>query len=175
MTSQTEEAADCSLFPILWARLPGVPRCRFHCRTILTADMLTISSKSRYGLQAVLSLAENHGHGLLQIKDISRRNNIPPQYLGQIFNQLVKADIIRSVRGKSGGYRLARPPEEITVLEILEVLEGNLELVGSDSGNDAIHDLLRQAEQALRKTFSLSLADLQEQQKKKQQVIFFDI
>ncbi len=137
--------------------------------------MLTISSKSRYGLQAVLSLAEHHGQGLLQIKDISRRNNIPPQYLGQIFNQLVKADIIRSVRGKSGGYRLARPPADIRVIEILEVLEGDLDLAGDGENTDAIHELLHQAQQALRSTFSLSLADLLARQEKKKQVLTFDI
>ena len=137
--------------------------------------MLTLSSKSRYGLQAVLSLAEHHGRGLLQIKDISRRNNIPPQYLGQIFNQLVKADIIRSVRGKSGGYRLARPPAKIPVLEVLEVLEGNLELTSNDEQGDAIHELLLQAEQALHKTFSLSLADLLARQEKKRQILTFHI
>ncbi len=137
--------------------------------------MLTISSKSRYGLRAALSLAGHHGQGLLQIREISRRNNIPLQYLGQIFNRLVKADIIRSVRGKSGGYSLSRPPSEISVLEILEVLEGGPDLAGDEDSNDAIHDLLRQAEQALRRSLDVSLADLLARQEKKNQVLMFDI
>ncbi|MFN2366690.1 MAG: Rrf2 family transcriptional regulator, partial [Desulfurivibrionaceae bacterium] len=65
--------------------------------------MLTLSTKSRYGLKAVLALAENEGRGLLQIREIARLKNIPRHYLEQIFNQLGKAGIIRSVRGKNGG------------------------------------------------------------------------
>ncbi len=139
-----------------------------------TETLLTISNKSRYGLHALLSLAGHYGHGLLQIKDISRRNSIPPQFLGQIFNQLVKADIISSMRGKGGGYQLSRPPSEISVLEILEVLEGGLELAG-DGDNDVVRELFRQAEDTLRALLDLSLADLLERQKKQKQVLSFDI
>ena len=96
--------------------------------------MLTISTKSRYGLKAVLALAENEGQGLLQIREIARMKNIPRQYLEQIFNQLGKARIIRSVRGKNGGYKLARPSREIFAAEIITLLEGGIEFVAGRSG-----------------------------------------
>ena len=138
--------------------------------------MLTLNSKSRYGLLATLALAEHHGRGLMQIKDISRRHAIPVQYLAQIFSLLVKADLIRSVRGKNGGYRLSRNPASITVLEILEVLEGGISLTGPDDpADDAVHDLLVQAEQQLRKVFDISLADLLGRHLEKQHILMFNI
>jgi Rrf2 family protein len=140
--------------------------------------MLTIGSKSKYGILAVLSLARNHEQGLLQIKDISSQNTIPNQYLGQIFNLLVKADIITSVRGKNGGYKLSRPPSDISILEIIELLEGGIEFVekqGSSLSDDAVNDLFHQAESQLRKVFNISLEDLLSLQQNKKQILMFDI
>lgn len=138
--------------------------------------MLTISSKSRYGISATLSLAENYGQGLLQIKEIADHNNIPLQYLAQIFSQLVKADIIKSVRGKNGGYKLSRSPSDITVLEILEILEGGLELVEKENAKvDAIHELISTAELKLKHVFKISLADILSRQTAKKHILFYDI
>lgn len=138
--------------------------------------MLTISSKSKYGLQAVLTLAGHYGQGLLQIKDISALNKIPPQYLMQIFNLLVKADIIKSVRGKNGGYKLGRQPSEIQALEVLDLLEGGIAFVNADdAGADAVGELFSQAEANLRESFRVSLADLLLRQQGKSRVLLFDI
>ena len=138
--------------------------------------MLSINSKSRYGLLATLSLAEHYGQGLLQIKDISNQKNIPLQYLGQIFNLLVKADIINSVRGKNGGYKLSRNPSVVTVLQIIEVLEGGIELVEKENvTDDAIQELLHLAESKLREVFNVSLADLLSRQQEKEHILLFDI
>ena len=138
--------------------------------------MLSINSKSRYGLLATLSLAEHYGQGLLQIKDISNQKNIPLQYLGQIFNLLVKADIINSVRGKNGGYKLSRNPSVITVLQIIEVLGGGIELVEKENvTDDAIQELLHLAESKLREVFNVSLADLLSRQQEKEHILLFDI
>jgi len=138
--------------------------------------MLSINSKSRYGLLATLSLAEHYGQGLLQIKDISNQRNIPLQYLGQIFNLLVKTDIISSVRGKYGGYKLSRSPSVITALEVLEVLEGGIELVEKENvTDDSIQELLYLAESKLREVFNVSLADLLSRQQEKEHILLFDI
>ena len=138
--------------------------------------MLSINSKSRYGLLATLSLAEHYGQGLLQIKDISTQRNIPLQYLGQIFNLLVKADIIKSTRGKHGGYKLSRSPSIITAREILEVLEGEIALVDKENEtDDAIHELLSLAESQLREVFNVSLADLLLREQEKKHILMFEI
>ena len=127
--------------------------------------MLTISSKTRYGIAALLALAESHGSGLLQIKDIASRCNIPHQYLEQIFNRLGKAGIIKSTRGKNGGYKLAKAPQRVTVLDIVNSLEGNIEFVPkSTEKNDIIYDLFHQAEVKLQEILNVNLADLAQRQ-----------
>jgi len=138
--------------------------------------MLTISSKSRYGITALLALAEFYNSGLLQIKDIASRCDIPHQYLEQIFNILGKTGMIKSTRGKKGGYELAKPPEQITVLQIINALEGDIEFVPtSDSSNDVIVELFQGAENKLKKILSVSLADLVSKQQSLQKNIIYDI
>ncbi|MEK6197391.1 MAG: Rrf2 family transcriptional regulator [Desulfobacterales bacterium] len=138
--------------------------------------MLTISSKSRYGITALLALAEFYNSGLLQIKDIASRCDIPHQYLEQIFNRLGKTGIIKSTRGKKGGYELAKPPEQITVLHIVNALEGDIEFVSkSDGNNDVIVELFQEAEDKLKKILSVNLADLVSKQHLLQKNVIYDI
>jgi Rrf2 family protein len=138
--------------------------------------MLTISSKSRYGIVALLALAEFYNSGLLQIKDIVSRCDIPHQYLEQIFNRLGKSGIIKSTRGKKGGYELAKPPEQITVLQIVYALEGDIEFVPkSDNSNDVIAELFQEAEDKLKKVLSTSLADLVSKQQAMQKNVIYNI
>jgi len=138
--------------------------------------MLTISSKSRYGITALLALAEFYNSGLLQIKDIASRCDIPHQYLEQIFNRLGKTGIIKSTRGKKGGYELAKPPEQITVLHIVNALEGDIEFVPkSDNTNDVIVELFQEAEDKLKEILSVNLADLVSKQHLLQKNVIYDI
>ena len=138
--------------------------------------MLTISSKSRYGIGALLALAEFYNSGLLQIKDIASRCDIPHQYLEQIFNRLGKTGIIKSTRGKKGGYELAKPPEQITVLHIVNALEGEIEFApNSDSSNDVIVELFQEAEDKLQEVLSVSLADLVSKQQSLRKNVTYSI
>lgn len=138
--------------------------------------MLTISTKSKYGLKAILALAENEGQGLLQIKEIARLKNIPRQYLEQIFNQLGKARIIRSVRGKNGGYKLARHPREILASEIITLLEGGIEFVGDREEQDEVIDgFFLAAEEKLLESFAVSLEELVARQHLHRNILIFDI
>ncbi len=138
--------------------------------------MLSISSKSKYGLRAVLALAEFYGQGLLSIKEIASSREIPKQYLDQIFNQLGKANIIKSVRGKHGGYKLARSPDDIVVAEIILLLEGGIEFAPEfNDHTDAITNLFYLAEKKLLDIFNVSLADLVFQQQRFKNVISYDI
>jgi Rrf2 family iron-sulfur cluster assembly transcriptional regulator len=90
---------------------------------------MRLSTKSRYGLRALFDMAYNSGILPVQIKDISRRQEISPRYLEQIFQSLKKAGILKSKRGPQGGYYLAKTPEQITIREILEAAEGDTLLV----------------------------------------------
>ncbi len=129
--------------------------------------MFVISRKCRYGIEAMLTLAEYHGRGLLQIKDIVADTRIPRQYLEQIFNRLVKAGLVRSVRGKNGGYAMAEPPDTVTVLQIVEVLEGTIEVPDDmASSDDAIGELFANAAIELRKILNMPLVSLVERQQK---------
>ncbi len=87
------------------------------------------STKARYGLRAMVELAMYHGKGALQLREVARRQGVSEKYLEHLFRFLRMAGLVRSVRGASGGYVLARPPGEITVLEVVEALEGVLDPV----------------------------------------------
>jgi Rrf2 family protein len=97
-----------------------------------------LSTKSRYGLRALFDIAFHTGMLPSQIKDISRRQQISPRYLEQIFQELKKGGLLKSKRGPQGGYRLTRKPEEISVLDVIRATEGKLALVDCEApGKDA--------------------------------------
>ena len=88
--------------------------------------MISITTKSPYALRALAELARSGGSGPVPIGELARRRNVPVQFLEQLFATLRRAGILRSQRGVKGGYSFARDPREITVLEIVELLEGPL-------------------------------------------------
>ena len=87
--------------------------------------MISITSKSPYALQALAELGRS-GEGPVPIGELARRREIPVQFLEQLFATLRRAGVLRSQRGVKGGYSFARPPGEITVLEVVELLDGPL-------------------------------------------------
>jgi len=89
---------------------------------------MKLSTRSRYGTRMMLDLAKRYDEGPVQIGDVSKRENISVKYLEQLIIPLKKASFIKSVRGPKGGHMLAKPPEEITVGEIVRVLEGGINL-----------------------------------------------
>ncbi len=95
---------------------------------------MKLSTKSRYGVRAMFDMAYHAGTLPAQIKDISRRQNISPRYLEQIFQDLKKAGLLKSRRGPQGGYSLAKPAEAITVKDIVLAAEGELQLVNCVKG-----------------------------------------
>jgi len=90
---------------------------------------MKLSTKSRYGLRALFDIAYNSGSLPAQIQDISRRQDISPRYLEQIFQGLKRAGILKSKRGPQGGYFLTSNPEEITVKDVITATEGGMILV----------------------------------------------
>ncbi|MBL7205110.1 MAG: Rrf2 family transcriptional regulator [Desulfobacteraceae bacterium] len=89
---------------------------------------MKLSTRSRYGTRMMLDLAKHYDEGPVQIGDVSKRENISVKYLEQLIIPLKKANFIKSVRGPKGGHMLAKPPEEITVGEIVRILEGGINL-----------------------------------------------
>ena len=88
--------------------------------------MLSITTKSPYALKALAELGRSGGGGPVPIGELARRRDIPVQFLEQLFATLRRAGILKSQRGVKGGYSFARAPVEITVLEIVELLDGPL-------------------------------------------------
>jgi Rrf2 family protein len=85
--------------------------------------MMSITTKSPYALQALAELGRS-GDGPVPIGELARRRNIPVQFLEQLFASLRRAGVLKSQRGVKGGYTFARPPADISVLEIVELLDG---------------------------------------------------
>ena len=107
--------------------------------------MLAITSKSPYAIRALAELARTGSAGPVPIGEIARRREIPVQFLEGLFATLRRAGILNSQRGVKGGYSFARPADQLTVLEVVEALEGTL-------GADARHqgEIWVEAVEALR-------------------------
>ena len=88
--------------------------------------MISITTKSPYALSALVELHRHGDTGPVPIAELARRREIPVQFLEQLFATLRRAGILRSQRGVKGGYSFARAPGEVTVLELVELLDGPL-------------------------------------------------
>src|SRR5579864_7040247 len=88
--------------------------------------MLSITTKSPYAIAALAELGRASEDGPVPISELARRRDIPVQFLEQLFATLRRAGVLRSFRGVNGGYLFARPPETISVLEVVELLDGPL-------------------------------------------------
>ena len=86
---------------------------------------MKLSTKGRYGTRVLIDLATHRDAGLVLLKDVAQRQEISLRYLEHIVTPLVKAGIIRSTRGAKGGVSLAKPPAKITLLEIVQIMEGS--------------------------------------------------
>ena len=133
---------------------------------------MKLSTRTRYGIRAVIELAQHEGDRPLQLKTIAERQDISIKYLEQLMGALRSAGFIRSVRGAKGGYVLARPPGQITLYEVFRCLEGPVtttECVEDASSCDRSADcaarrVWTQLEEAIRKVLTgITLAELIEQ------------
>ena len=87
---------------------------------------MKLTTKIRYGTRAMLDLALNSGDGPVSLRDVAERQAVSLKYLERLFATLQSAGLVRAVRGPYGGYQLARPPAQITLRDIYEVLEGTV-------------------------------------------------
>ena len=89
---------------------------------------MKLSTRSRYGTRMMLDMAQHYDEGPVQIGTIASRQGISVKYLEQLIIPLKKAHYVQSVRGPRGGHMLGKPPDQITVGEIVDVLEGGIHL-----------------------------------------------
>jgi len=119
--------------------------------------MISITSKSPYAVLALAELARSAGAGPVPIGELARRREVPVQFLEQLFATLRRGGIISSQRGVKGGYSFARNPSEITVLEVVELLDGPL-------GRDAEGTFAQAAEAARKVLAQTTIADVLERE-----------
>jgi len=86
---------------------------------------MKLSTKGQYATRAMLDLALHFGEGPIMVKDISRREEISERYLEQLLTPLKRAGLVRSIRGAHGGFTLAKPPSEISLIDIIHIMEGS--------------------------------------------------
>jgi Rrf2 family cysteine metabolism transcriptional repressor len=86
---------------------------------------MKLSTRGRYGTRVLLDLAMHRDQGLVLLKDVAKRQDVSLRYLEHIITPLVMAGIVRSTRGAKGGVFLAKPPDKIKLIEVIQILEGS--------------------------------------------------
>jgi Rrf2 family protein len=118
--------------------------------------MISVTSKSRYAVVAMAELARSGDGGPVPIAQIAERREMPVQFLEQLFSTLRRGGLLNSQRGVKGGYTLARPADEITVLEVVQALDGKVGEEGKEAGG-----IWAEGVEALRDVFrSTTIADI---------------
>jgi Rrf2 family transcriptional regulator, cysteine metabolism repressor len=137
---------------------------------------MKLSTRTRYGLRALVDLAITGTGQPVQLKDIAERQQISLSYLEHLINPLISAGLIKSTRGAKGGIMLVKPPEQIRLITVLEVLEGPLAPVDclrdakscSRSGLCATQELWNEMKEAMENVLeATTLQDLVNRQKSK--------
>jgi len=140
---------------------------------------MKLSTRTRYGIRAIIELAMNYGSGPLQIRIIAQRQEISVKYLEQLMTILRSAGFIRSIRGSKGGYLLARQPSQIKLSDVFDALEGNIttvECVEDKNYCDRTADCIArqvwtQVQQAMKNVLqSITLQDLVDRAKAEKKV-----
>ena len=130
---------------------------------------LELTKRGDYAVRAMVALTRGAGNGLLSARRISDAMDIPVRFLPQVLADLLRAGLIEAAPGRAGGYRLSRDPEALTLLEVIEAVEGDSRRVscvlrGGPCGKDGfcdVHHVFFEGQEALRGTFARSsMADL---------------
>jgi len=124
--------------------------------------MAMVSTKGAYGLTAIIILARAKDNELLQIKEIASLGDIPSNYLEQILVVMKKSDIVESIRGANGGYRLIKKPEDISVYEILKTLDCCVSFADSRTASGILKPFWEETQSRMEEFFSLSIKELEE-------------
>ena len=137
------------------------------------SSIIAISDKSRSAIVALTQLARRGEGGPVPIVEISEARDIPLHVLEQLFSALRRAGILASQRGVKGGYSFLRPPGEVTLLEVVETVDGRLAAAGDAAGVDGVW---RQARQLLVGLLGdLTIADMVDEEERMSEAPMFHI
>ena len=107
---------------------------------------MKVSTRGRYGLRALVDMTIHSNNAPVSLVQVANRQKISLNYLEQVFSVLRKAGIVKSLKGVNGGYRLAKKADDITVKEVLEVLEGKFSIVdeyAQEKGTDDVQEAIK--------------------------------
>jgi len=137
---------------------------------------MKLSTRARYGTKALLELSLHWGKGPVLLKDIAQRQQIPLPYLEHLIRPLVKEGIIKSTRGTRGGVSLLKPPKEVILSEVIQLLEGSIAPVACVDNPElyhrsdicVTHDIWAEVKKAMDRVLdSTTFEDLVQRQKQK--------
>ena len=139
---------------------------------------MKLSTRGRYGLRALLDLAVHQGEGMVLLKDIARRQEVSLPYLEHLITPLIAGGLVKSTRGARGGVLLLKPPAEVKLTEVVQLLEGSIAPVDCVNDPKVCHrstscvtrDVWIQIKDAMTQVLdSTTLQDLVERQRQKEQ------
>jgi Rrf2 family protein len=140
---------------------------------------MKVYAKTEYACIAVLELARSHDRGEpVRIRDIADRHGIPSRFLVQILLQLKGAGLVQSTRGAAGGYQLAKSPDQITLYEVMSVIEGQESINSATTTNSPVSRVLLKTwreidEQEREMLRSITLADLADRLKDETEQMYY--
>ena len=140
---------------------------------------MRLSTRGRYATKAIVDLAFNYQNGPVFLKDIAKRQGVSQRYLGQLVIPLAEAGLIKGIRGRRGGFVLAKPPWQITMSQVLRISEGRISFedcvdnpeICTRSSCCAIRDVWSETTEAVEKVLeSTTLQDLIDRQAEKEMI-----
>ncbi|GGD45004.1 hypothetical protein GCM10012288_19160 [Malaciobacter pacificus] len=137
--------------------------------------MPLISTKGVYGLTAMYELSKHTDNSPMQIKEISANANIPQNYLEQLLSKLRRAELVQSIRGARGGYRLARKAQDIKIVDILIALEDDIKIADVKADNPILNIFFDESKERTKKIFDISLDKLDDYQDKYNEFLHYSI
>ena len=124
--------------------------------------MALLSTKGIYGLRALYELSSKDLKTPTKLREIADLSDISLNYLEQIFTILKKEGFVKSIRGAEGGYMLAKPPSQISILSVIEALEGELQISNKSHLNDSLNLFYLECQKVLEDFFDIPLSNIKE-------------
>jgi Rrf2 family protein len=137
---------------------------------------MRVSSKAEYGILAMIDLAVHRESGPTKIREIAERQDIPKKYLEQVLLDLKRGGLVGSNRGKNGGYYLEGDPEDVTLMDVLDVIEERTSLV--DTGRDRpefLETFWQEHSEKIHDQLSIPLADLVKRKEESEGEVMYHI
>lgn len=138
--------------------------------------MKIFTEKVKYAIASLFELAKNYEQDLVvQKKEISKKQNIPESFLEQLLLILKRHNLVESIRGAKGGYKLKRPPDKISIFDIISALEGSINIIGKFDNSEVLNSYWQNVEQKFIKLLKENLENFVNKENQLKKHLFFSI